>query len=408
MVQAMLFGARGSGDWTTPDEAPKNYHETLFKLMPDKAPFWGLMSKLPKRTVDSRTFVIFEEDLQQMTAIVSGTIANTTQQIDLKTTYYAAPAKGFKQGDILRNERTGEQVVLLDDPESPYLYFNVITRGSWVTSGGADDKAQMNDGDILRWCGSTYEEITTAPSGISMAMGTSENFIQEFQDAYEISDVADAINIRPEAALSREMRLCTDRHMTKLEYAMFYGKKVTKTGTNGKPIYGTGGLNYWLSTNLIDYSSTGFGLSDLEDGMQQIFKYGSKTKWAFCGATAITYLNRCVRFNSNVNFELSGEAAKDKTWGLSVRSFYSPHGTLQIIPHPLLTESAVGTKEMWIVDPKYVGLAQLKKIGVTKHDKNIKTDDGYTGIKGRLRTLCGLQLAFEKVHAKVTLGTPTA
>jgi hypothetical protein len=396
---AAIAGVRGSGSWTTPDEAPKNYHEALFKLVPDAAPFYGLMSKLKHDTTDNPEFILFEERLPQMYAVVNGSHNNSVTTININGPG-TAPGKAFKSGDLLRNVRTGETLRLTATPSDPWTSLTVATRGSW--GGGA---AAMNNGDILRWVGSAYAEATTAPDAVSQDLSTVSNYVQDFQDSCEISDIAGNMYVRPEDAWKREKRLTALRHMLKIETALFFGRKVSTTGSNGQPLRGTGGLIEFLSSNVIDHSSSGTSLDLLEDACQQLFKYGSKTKVGFAGNGAINRLNRIVRNNVVSYFDMSQPLSKRETYGLDVRNFSTPFGTIQLIPHPLLTEDTTWTNQVWIVDLKNVAWVTMKGIGQTKWEDNIKTDDGYTGRKGRYRTVAGLRLALEEVHGILTVGT---
>ena len=194
---AAIQGIRGSGSWTTPDEAPKSYHEGLFKLVPDMAPFYGLLSKVRQDTCDNPEFKIFEERLPQMYAQVNGAHndAVTAIAIDLPG---AAPGKAFKANDLLRNVRTGETVRLTATPADPWTSLTVATRGSW--GGGA---AAMVDNDQLRWVGSAEPEATTAPGAVSQDLTVVSNYVEDFQDSCEASDMALAMYVRPEDAWKR-------------------------------------------------------------------------------------------------------------------------------------------------------------------------------------------------------------
>ncbi len=394
-----IYGVRGSGDWASPDEAPHNYHETLFKLYGEEAPFYALLSKLGSDEVDSPIYHVFEEELPQMYGIVDGIHTDVDTTITLKSPG-STPCKAFKVGDLLRVQRTGEIVRVVTAPSDPWLVLTVATRGSW---GGGN--VALADNDELRWVGSAYEEATTAPDGISQDISAPYNYVEDFRDAAEISNIADVMEVRPEPAWKREKRLASLRHMLKIESALFYGKRVATTGSNGKPLRGTGGLDYWITTNVFDYSSTGVSMDNLEDACETIFKYGSKTKWAFCGPGAITKLQRMVRLNSASNFDLGKPAETRSTYGLLLREFFTNAGRLQLFPEPLFAESTSWTNLMWVVDPKFVKAVYLRKIGRTKWYDNIKTDDHYTGKKGEWETIMGLRLAQEKVHSQITMGT---
>ena len=401
-MASSIYGIRGSGTFDVPEEVPEDYHQMLFKLVPDTAPFYGLLSKAKKSTVSSPKFHLFEERMPQMHLVVDGSHTNTdtTISVDGPGTY---PTKGFKLGDLVRCIRTGEVMRVSAAPSTPWTTLTVATRGSWVESGGADDKAALNDGDILRWIGSAYPEATTAPDGVSQDIDYVYNFVQDFQDSAEISDIVDATEIRPEQAWKREKRLSSLRHMLKIESALLFGKRALVIDSNSQYNRGTGGLNYFISTNRIDHTSSGTSVDLLETAMAQLFKYGSRTKLGWAGMGAMSKLNKLVRKESVANFHMGDKLDDRSTYGLYIKNFEHPSGTLQLAPHPLLTEDTTLTNYIFIVDFKNIEWVTMKGLG-TKWEDNIKTDDGYTGHKGRWRTVAGLKMALEEVHGLFIVG----
>jgi len=161
------------------------------------------------------------------------------------------------------------------------------------------------------------------------------------------------------------------------------------TGANGQPQRRHRRLVEFLSSNLIDHSSSGTSIDLLEDAFKQLFKYGNKTKIGFAGNTAITVLNRVVRNNTSSFFDMSAPLNKLETYKLNVREFYHPYGTLQLINHPLLSEDSTWASQIWVVDLAYLAWVKMKTIGATNFKDDIKKEDGYTGRKGRFRTVAG-------------------
>jgi len=393
-----IFGARGIGDWAANTERPTSYHDVIFKQAPDIAPFLNLTSKLPKGEVKDFVYNIFEEPIVVQYVTTTGSHDNSTTTINLAG---STPAKNLRAGLLLRNERTDEILHVAADPASAWTSFTSGTRGAFGTAA-----ASMNSGDVLRIIGSLGVELRTAVTARSDSLSVVTNYLQDFEESAEISDWSEDMEIRPksEKAWAREKRRSMERFKVMIEEAFFWGRKLSTT-VSSKQAYATGGLKQFVTTNVFDDSSTGTSLDRIEDVIQALGKYGSATKWAFAGAGAITRINRIIRNNANLNFDMSEPIDRRQTWGLNVRNMQTPHLELQLIKSHLLTESAVGTNMLFVVDPKYVKLAQYdSKIGPIRFDDDIKKDDGYTGRKGRWRGVLGLMLGQEMMHGIWTVG----
>lgn len=384
-----IFGMIGSGDWSA-DQEPTDYRSKAFELFGGAPnPFTAILSKLPTGIVTDATFNVFEERLPVMNFTTTGTIASGTAQIDLSGT---TPAKGLKLGDMLRDTRTGEVLLVDVAPVSTWTYVHCVRGVGQVAA------AQINAGDILEWAGSAYEEGSAAPDAVSKTPDVATNYIQTFKDTCEMTGQALATLIRPDGKpWNREKRKALERHMIKLERAFMFSAKDKLTGSGGQNLYTTGGLLDLVTTNVTDFSSTGVNMDGLEDAFEQLFKYGSKTKMAFIGNKALTILNRVVRNNSQFYFMASQPIPAKQTYGLRVFNFVTPHGELGLIPHPLLNESATYNSWAFIVDPKFAEYVTMPGRDTDYTEKDMRVDL-IDKVKGLYQTDAGLRLALEETH----------
>lgn len=383
-------GMRGSGDWSTPDERPKNYREMAFKLFPDSpSPFTYVLSKLPSKAVDDPEYKIFEWRLPVM-AVTYAAEADTAEKVLAAQTTGASVA--FKEGDILRNERTGEQVRVDSAPTSPYTNLTV-TRG-W----GGTTAAAILDADVFRWVTSAYAEGTRSPTSVTRSPTTRTNYTQISKDTVKVTGTAEQMRTRPMKPWEQLKGECLERHMIKLEYTLIYGVPHEDTTSFDDPLRTSGGLDYWitLAGQDIDFSA-GTSMNKIEDAMEQTFRYGSRDKIAFCGNRALLILTRAARSHTTI-FSRIEDMPREKTWGLSVTKLTGPFGTLSLVPHPLMTESVAATKDMYIIDPKYVEYVYMRGRDTKWKDRVEENDED--GRKGFFQTEFGLRLALPEVHAK--------
>lgn len=388
---AAIFGMRGTGDWTSPDERPKNYRETAFKLFPDSpAPFTYIMSKLPSRKTDDPEFKIFEWRLPDMAFTVDGEVAASATTIVFDAPG-STPAKGLKAGDMLRCESgsNNEVVRVIADPVSPWTSIQV--ERYW---GSTNPAGTILDNSILRWVGSAYEEGSRGPSAVSRSPSVVTNYTQIFKDLVKVTKTAEHTRTRPMKPWAQLKGECLERMMIKIEYAMLYGVKSETTGPDGEALRTSAGIKSLITTNTQDFSA-GVDLDTFEDAMESVFKYGSKSKLALCGNRALNIINRMVSRNTMLTYRLEAVDSK-QSYGLNVTKLISPFGSLGLVPHPLMTESTTYTKDVFILDTKYIEQVVMNG-GDVDWDDNVQLPDEHAR-KGMYVGELGLSLALEEVH----------
>jgi hypothetical protein len=388
-MASTVFGMRGTGDWATPDERPKSYREMAFKLWPD-APsvLTYIMSKLSTRTVTDPEYKIFEWRLPDMAFTVAGEVADGTASIVFDAPG-STPAKGLKAGDMLRDETSGEVVRILSDPVSPYTTITVVRNWGSTNTGNP-----IADNSVLRWVGSAYEEGSRGPTAVSRTHTVVTNYTQIFKDVVKVTRTGKYMKTRPQKPWAQLKAECLERIMYKIEYAMLYGVDSETTGPDGEALRSTAGIRHLLTTNVTDFSS-GVDLDTFEDGLESVFKYGSKTKLGLCGNRALNIINRMVTRNTMLTYSME-KLPKEQTYGLNVVSLRCPFGTLNLVPHPLMTESAAWTKDMFILDTKYIEQTVMAGGDLDWHD-NVQLPDE-DARKGMYMGELGLSLALEEVH----------
>lgn len=385
-------GMLGGASLTTPDVRPKDWGSTAVVLFPDiKAKLAVLMQKLPKKVVVDYEHKDFEKRLGDFAYTVNGAIGDTTTTtivIDAPGTY---PAKTLKAGDVLHNETTNEQYYVTQDPVSPYTSI-VVTRGAFGSTA-----ANIGDDQILRKIGTAYGAGTNAPTANFREPEVVTNYLQIFKETAEIDGSTLATETRPWNNLKAELQAqALERMLINMELALLFGTGAATTDAMGKRLSTMKGCNELITTNRFDYTTTGnIGLTDFEDDLQSLFKYGSGTKVMICGNTCFAVLNRMASRNSLMSYT-ANDVPRDQTWGLKFTEWHSPFGTLMLIPSPLLSESAAWTSWGFALDMKYLKYAHLKGRDLKfMADKQEPDMDGW---KGYFLAEIGLKLTMEEVH----------
>ncbi|HWO69599.1 MAG TPA: hypothetical protein VNP94_02440, partial [Actinomycetota bacterium] len=204
-----VLGLRGSGSFST-DERPKNYRQAILLLFPNTpASLTALLSMLKEEATDDPEFKQFQKGLPSQRALVSGAQTNVDTVIELQGT---EPAKIFKRGHAVLNERTLEVMWVTADPTSPWSSITVA-RGKGSTA------AAMNDGDGLLIIGSSHQEGAAAPTAITYDPTVVTNYTQIFRNVVDITATASKTRLRTGDALKEYEREVLELHAIEMEKA---------------------------------------------------------------------------------------------------------------------------------------------------------------------------------------------
>lgn len=383
-------GMFGSGNWSTPNERPKNWLEKAFELWPD-APgrFLMMMQKWRKRTVDDYEFNMFESPEPDQAFTVNGSHNSSVTAIAIDAPG-STPAKGIVAGDRLIVPSTGEILLVASDPVSPYTSITVV-RGFGATSG-----ATIPDNAVLRWIGTLAAEGTRTPKARVKGVDTITNYTEIVKNTAEVSKSSEKIRSRPFKSFAHAKAFAFRMHRIGICQSLYHGTKDLGTDAAGKRRTATGGLDNWVTTNLWD-ASTGASLDDFEDRAAQVFEYGSDHKVLVGGMSLLTVLHRAVMRNSLATWNLGPVAPKNLTYGMTIRRLESPFGILDIVHDPLLTLDATYRSYGYVVDPAYVEFITLNGFDTNFHDNEQLPDESVH--KGHWETEFGLGIVNEKAHA---------
>lgn len=120
-------------------------------------------------------------------------------------------------------------------------------------------------------------------------------------------------------------------HMTDIERAFIFGKKAKITSGSHPRRFTEGALNVISSYATANVDTE----AEFEAFLEDAFRHGNTEKYALCGAAFVSQVNLWAKNKLQI---MQGE----KTYGLTIIKYVSPHGTLNIIKHDLLTGSRYG------------------------------------------------------------------
>lgn len=252
---------------------------------------------------------------------VGGYTAEETEiETDTGTVFYkAALVKVPRTGEIMRVTSIATNKL-------------TVTRGYAGTTAAA-----LLDDDQLFVIGAVAEEGDTSFEARSANPTKITNYTEIFRRSIEESgSMLSSDNLTTPHDWVHQHKKAMIEHLKDIEHAALFGSKGKATGANGRRVSTSGGAIYYLTANNQDMGGT-MTESELESWVRSITRFGSKTKTVLASRLALSVINGFA--TSKIS---TVQADNDTTYGLAIRQYVSPHGTINLIAHPLLEGTVWG------------------------------------------------------------------
>lgn len=369
---AAFLGMRGNGDWSDSDMRPKNWRETVLYLYPNgNAPLTAIMSKMSEEKVDDPEFYWWTQGLPSQ----AGAVTNVYTDSGMSSAYVsggvsgdalyvkvaAATAAHFRAGHVCMLRYTSDYTV------------DCRAKVTAVEANGANSKISvklledddnsttydLSDADYIMVIGNVNPEGGAMPDAISYDPTKYYNYTQIFRTPLSITRTARLTRLRTGDAYKKAKKECLQMHSVEMEKAFIWGVPTEGTGSNGKPERTTGGLIYWISTGggvVSDFTTqtTWTDTTWLADGeewldtqLEQIFRYGSDERIAFCGSGVVLAINKLVKEYGSYDF-----TPRTTSYGIKVMEWVTPFGVVYLKRHPLFSYETTNRYQMIVFDPQ--------------------------------------------------------
>ena len=412
-----FLGMRGTGDWAT-DERPMNWRQGILRLYPNgSAPLTAILSKLGEEKVDDAQFHWWTKLLPtQGGSFTAGTIYNDSALSSAYTTggvagdvkYLKLPAAATSTLAGVDEFRVGHQVTLRD--ASNYLMtcngkvVAVVPNGvnSYIAIKllEADDNGvttYLADADFIQITGNINAEGAPMPDALGYNPTKYYNLTQIFRNSLSMTRTAMETKLRTEQSYKESKREALEMHSIEMEKAFLWGIMTENTGTNGKLERTTRGLidfiRTYASANCLDYISDSDysgqtwiqgGEDWFDESLEQIFRYGSQEKLAFCGSGALLGIQKLAKTYGQITL-----TPQTMEYGIKVVTWITPFGTLHLKTHPLFSYNVVDRNNMVIFEPS---LLKYKFITDTTFKPDTSSGaSSYDGKNEEYLTECGLE-----------------
>lgn len=260
---------------------------------------------------------------------------------------------------------------------------NVVVVGAEL--GGATGAAASAAGDVVI-LGNANEEGATLREIKGTTIEEVYNYCQIFRTPIGITETArNTKGWTKENDFDFQSKKKAVEHMIDIERAFLFGKRsISTAGTHPKRY--TGGI----IPSIEEYATANVDTeAEFEAWLEDAFAHGNTEKYLLASATVVSMINGWAKGKLET-------LSTDKTYGLRITRYESPHGTVNIIKHPLLTGTTYGNYGV-MLDMECLTYRYL-----SNRDTKLLTNRQAPGEDSRVDeylTECGLQFEQEKRHA---------
>ncbi len=403
-------GTIGSPNTIPAYERPTNWRQGILMRYPNgSAPLVGLTSAMKKKVTDDPQYQWWEREVSNVRLTLTVSLSTTGQTTITVNDGTFGGAFQVKAGDILWVEHTDELIRVLSITSATVFEATRGFAGSTAVTVTLGNDVNPN----MVIVGSVYEEGASTPNSIRYRPTKFYNYTQIFRDSLKATRTAMHTRLRTVDEVRDAKQQTLLYHSIRMEYAFIHGRRFEGTGTGGEPERTTGGIIASIpSANIVDASTPDAPFStankiemeEFEELTVEAFRFGSNEKMAFCGNRAMLAFQQMARRNSSLEI-----TPAQKEFGMDVRRFFTPNGTLILKTHPLFNQITskvddIGTNEYYsmdswclVLDMGDVSYRPLRG-GDTQYLPD-RQDNGVDGLTSEYLTECGLEIHNGKHHS---------
>lgn len=356
--------------------------DKIYLLEPNAAPLYVLVSKLNKRVAINPTFHWLEDELIP----TWGTTGATANSAMTTLTATSGEELYFNVGDVLRVVESGENMLVSSVSDTN----NTVT---CTRSFGDTAASAISNGAYLVKIGTAFAEGSTA--GVLTTKGTivseKTNYCQIFRKSVEISRTMANTELYGGADRPYQRKKKGIELMKELERTFYFGQAVSGTTK------GTGGIDEFLSTNDTAAGGT-LTESEFETFLRKVFRYGSNSRYLFAAPLVLSVISLWAQGKLQM-------FPKDKTYGIAITQYLSPHGTLNLIKDVVLEYISISYTSYWGGYAYAIELEDCVYRYLQNRDVQLETDiqsPGDDSYKDQYICEVGMEFHNEKKHGALT------
>jgi hypothetical protein len=381
------------------------------------APLTAILSMLGSESVDDPQFHWWTQEQ----SAVGGDVTNIYTLPDLSVAYVT----GGVAGDVLyvlittalaNRIREGHQILLRDADD---WRVDVVGKITGVTRGTTDSVLavklleddnnafpdhDLSDCDTFKIIGNINPEGGEMPDAIALNPAKVYNYTQIFRTPLSITRTARKTRLRTGDQYQKAKSEALEMHSWEMELAYLWGIRTENIGDNGKPERTTMGvinfIRQYAAANCDDYTlnPAHAGVTWAAGGeiwfknmLEQIFRYGADEKLCLCGSGFLLGIDALAMTGGQINLQPA-----QKAYGMQIRSWITPFGTIHMKTHPLFSYDATTRNMGVILEPKEMSYRYIDDTAFYGEASTKKHPEGYgqrrvDGTDEEYLTECGLE-----------------
>lgn len=313
----MVTGATGSqnilSNLRVVDMADK-----IFLLQPEAAPLYVLVSRLNKRVAINTTIEWPENDLNPSWS----SLAATASSADTNLTVAAGEGYYFNPYDLVKIPSTGEVILVTTIADC------AVTA---VRGYGGTTAADAADAATMVILGPAFEEgsASTTLTTKSRQAARIYNYLQLFRKSVEVTNTMLNSELYGGNYRAYERKVKGIELMRDFERVFLYGERgEDTTNVTSHARRTTGGADFFISSNVTAVGGI-LTEADFEAFIRTVTRFGGDEVYLFASPLIISVISQWAQGKLHMY-------PKDKTYGIAIAQYLSPHGTLNLIKDYML------------------------------------------------------------------------
>lgn len=294
----------------------------------------------------------------------------------------------FSIGDVLLCVKSTQGT---SNPTGEVMLVTAVNTNTLTLARQVGDSALggglLQQNDIIWIIGNANEEGASIREIKATAIAEALNYCQIFRTTIGITETArNTTGWTKESDFDYQTRKKGIEHLVDVERAFMFGKKeLIMSGVHPKRF--TGGIFQRISQVVSNVTTR----DDFNGYLRTLFAHGNSEKYLLASGYVVDKIGSFAHDKLQI---LQGE----KTFGLSIIKYFSPHGTLNIIKHDLLSGDLYGKSAVGL------DMEALTYRYLSNRDTKLLTNRQAPGEDSNINeylTECGLQLEQPERHAVV-------
>lgn len=360
------------------DRVVLDVSKQIAEYEPSETPFTVILMKAKKKNTINHEYIWWEDSLGARWTKVD----NASGYAHDATSIAVADGSVFAPGDMLKVPKTGETMRVTGVSSNT---LTVIRDWGQTKPSGTPTTYNLADEDWILNIGNAMKEGSTAPTPKLGQPTKVSNLVQIFRTPFDVTGTVHAeqqvTNEQERARLSRKKG---KEHRIDIERACLFGEKREYISGN-EIVRTTGGVTQFIQTNMYNPGGALTEANFIKEFLEPCFTYGSQKKLLVASARLLSVIN---------NFGLGKVqlVPEDKSYGLRLHRYISPHGDVILAQSKVLTNYYSGWG--FLLDMDNVSYRALRD---TSLKRNIQQNDE-DAIRDEYFSEVGFQLELEKSH----------